>query len=300
MSDRGEGNVTTVTDEELLARQFEAHRARLRAVAYRMLGSLAEADDAVQEAWLRLTRSGAAVENLGGWLTTVVARVSVDMLRSRNARREDPLDAAVPDMLITLDEPGGPEADALHADAVSLALLVVLGSLTPPERLAFVMHDLFDLPFDEIASITGRSPAAVRQQASRARRRVRGQVPVSDPDLNRQREVIEAFFAAARDGDFDTLISLLDPQAVARSDDGTAPRLQRGPAAIARQALMFARPAAQVRPALINGAAGVIVTLGQRPISVMSFTVTRGKITEINSISDPTRLQQLNLDIPQP
>jgi RNA polymerase sigma factor (sigma-70 family) len=288
-----------MTDEELLAGQFEAHRARLRAVAYRMLGSLAEADDAVQEAWLRLTRSGTAVENLGGWLTTVIARVSVDMLRSRNARREDPLDAGVPDMLVTQDEADGPEAGALHADAVSLALLVVLGSLTPAERLAFVLHDLFGLPFGEIASIAGRSPAAVRQQASRARRRVRGQAPVPDPGLSHQRQVVEAFFAAARDGAFDTLISLLDPDAVARSDDGTRSRLLRGPAAIARQALMFANPAAQVRPALVNGAAGVIVTIGQTPVSVMSFTVTHGKIAEINSISDPARLQRLNLDMPQ-
>jgi RNA polymerase sigma-70 factor (ECF subfamily) len=299
MSDSDEGNVT-MTGEELLAGQFETHRSRLRAMAYRMLGSHAEADDAVQEAWLRLTKSGAAVENLGGWLTTVIARVSVDMLRSRNARREDPLDVLVPDMLVTLDEADGPEADALHADAVSLALLVVLGSLTPAERLAFVLHDMFDLPFDEIASIAGRSAAAVRQQASRARRRVRGHAPVPDPDLNHQRQVVKAFFAAARDGDFGTLISLLDPHAVARSDDGTGPRLLRGPAAIARQALMFANPAAQVRPALVNGAAGVIVTIGQTPVSVMSFTVTRGKIAEINSISNPARLQRLNLDIPQP
>jgi RNA polymerase sigma-70 factor (ECF subfamily) len=298
MSDRGEGNVTTVTDEELLARQFEAHRPRLRAVAYRMLGSLAEADDAVQEAWLRLTRSGAAVENLGGWLTTVIARVSVDMLRSRNARREEPLDEVVPEMTVTLQEADGPEADALHADAVSLALLVVLESLTPAERLAFVVHDMFDLPFDEIASIAGRSAAAVRQQASRALRRVR-QAPVLNPDLNRQRQVVEAFFAAAREGDFDALISLLDPRAVARSDEAAGHRLMHGPAAIARQALRFANPAAQVRPALVNGAAGVIVTIGQRPVSVMGFTITHGKIAEINSVSDPAWLQHLNLDIPQ-
>ena len=291
-----------MNENDLLAGHFEEHRPRLRAVAYRMLGSLAEAEDAVQEAWLRLSQSGSGVENLGGWLTTVVARVCLDMLRSRKVRREEPLEVHVPDMLINLDEGPGPEEEAVLADSVGLALLVVLDTLTPAERLAFVLHDMFDLPFEQIAPIVSRSSAATRQLASRARHRVRGAAPVPDPDLSLQREVVGAFFAAARGGDFDALVTVLDPEVVLRADAGpkrpSGTVVLRGPAAVARQAMMFATPAALTRPALVNGAAGVVVTVGRRPTSVMAFTVAGGKIAEINAISDPERLRRLKLDIP--
>jgi RNA polymerase sigma factor (sigma-70 family) len=291
-----------MNENDLLADQFEEHRPRLRAVAYRMLGSLAEADDAVQEAWLRLSRSGSGVENLAGWLTTVVARVCLDMLRSRKVRREEPLEVHVPDVIINLDEEPGPEEEAVLADSVGLALLVVLDTLTPAERLAFVLHDLFDLPFEQIAPIVGRSSAATRQLASRARHRVRGAAPVPDPDLSLQREVVGAFFAAARGGDFDALVTVLDPEVVLRSDGGpkhpSATTVLHGPAAVAGRAIMFAAPAALVRPALVNGAAGVVITVGRLPISVMAFTVTGGKIAEINAITDPERLRRLDLAIP--
>ena len=291
-----------MTDEDLLANRFEEHRPRLRAMAYRMLGSLAEADDAVQDAWLRLSQSRADVQNLAGWLTTVVARVCLDMLRSRKVRGEEPLEVHVPDMLINLDQGPGPEEEAMLADSVGLALLVVLDTLTPAERLAFVLHDMFDLPFEQIADIVGRGPAATRQLASRARRRVREAAPDPDPDLALQAQVVDAFFAAARGGDFEALVSVLDPEIVLRTDAGAArpvgPAVLRGPAAVAAQALMFANSARVVWPALVNGAAGVVITAGGRPVSVMAFTVVGGTIVEINTIRDPERLSRLGLAIP--
>jgi RNA polymerase sigma factor (sigma-70 family) len=290
----------TTDEDEWLAERFQEQRPHLRAVAYRMLGSLSEADDAVQEAWLRLSRSDAgAIENLGGWLTTVVARVSLNMLRARTAKREAPLEARMPDPIVSVDDGADPEHEALIADSVGLALLVVIETLAPAERLAFVLHDMFAVPFDEIASITGRSPAAARQLASRARRRVRGQAPVPDADLARQRGVVDAFFAAARDGDFDALVAVLDPDIVLRSDGGTgrpdASHVIRGARDVAGRALTFAHLAPDVRPALVNGGAGVIVAPGGRPFAVMGFTVTDGRIVEINVLADPLRLSALEL-----
>ena len=286
-------------ENEWLADRFEEHRPHLRAVAYRMLGSLAEADDAVQDTWLRLSRAGAdEVENLGGWLTTIVARVSLNMLRSRTTRREEPLEAHLPDPVVSPEPTLQPEEEALLADSVGLALLVVLDSLSPAERLAFVLHDMFDLPFEEIAPMVGRTPAAARQLASRARRRVKGaELPAPDPDLARQRGVVDAFFRAARGGDFDALVSLLDPDVVLRSDFGArrpaASRVTRGAAAVARQALLGALPTARLHPALVNGAAGVVVTVGGRPFAVLGFTVTEGRIAEIDAIADPERVQRI-------
>jgi RNA polymerase sigma factor (sigma-70 family) len=286
-------------EHEWLADRFEEHRPHLRAVAYRMLGSLAEADDAVQDTWLRLSRAGAdEVENLGGWLTTVVARVCLNMLRSRATRREEPLGPHLPDPVISPPGTLQPEEEALLADSVGLALLVVLDSLSPAERLAFVLHDMFELPFDEIAPMVGRSPTAARQLASRARRRVRGaELPAPDPDLARQRAVVDAFFLAARGGDFDTLVSLLDPDVVLRSDFGArrpaAARVTRGAAAVARQALIGALPTAHLHPALVNGAAGVVVTVDGRPFAVLGFTVTEGRIVEIDAIADPDRVRRI-------
>jgi RNA polymerase sigma factor (sigma-70 family) len=286
-------------DNDWLAERFEEHRGELRAVAYRMLGSLSEADDAVQEAWLRLSQADTSeVRNLGAWLTTVVGRVSLNILRSRRTRREDPLGPRLPDPVISPEEGTGPEQEVLLADSVGLALLVVLEMLPPAERLAFVLHDMFAVPFDEIAPILGRSPAAARQLASRARRRVRGAAPPPDRDLGRQRQVVDAFFAAARGGDFAALVKVLDPDVVLRSDVG-APAgssvVLRGAEAVARQALMFAGPSRLVRPALVNGAAGVVVTMHGRLVSVMAFTVTNGKIVAIDGLSDPDRLSQLEL-----
>jgi RNA polymerase sigma factor (sigma-70 family) len=286
-------------ERDWLADRFEEHRPRLRAVAYRMLGSLTDADDAVQDAWLRLTRAGAGeVENLGGWLTTIVARICLNMLRSRTTRREEPLDAHLPDPVISPEGPLQPEEEALLADSVGLALLVVLDSLSPAERLAFVLHDMFELPFEEIAPMVGRSPTAARQLASRARRRVRGaEVPAPDPDLARQRDVVDAFFQAARGGDFDALVALLDPDVVLRSDFGArrpaAPRVTRGAAAVASQALIGALPTAHLHPALVNGAAGVVVTVRGRPFAVLGFTVTDGRIVEIDAIADPDRVRRI-------
>jgi RNA polymerase sigma-70 factor (ECF subfamily) len=282
-----------------LVQRFEANRPRLRGVAYRILGSLSDADDAVQEAWLRLSRAGDGVDNLDAWLTTVVARVCLDVLRSRKVRRETPLEVHLPDLVITPDDGAtGPEAEALLADSVGLALLVVLDTLAPAERLAFVLHDMFDLPFDEIAPIVDRSPAAARQLASRARRRVRG-AAAPDPDLTRQRQVVDAFFAAARRGDFDALVTLLDPEVVAHADGGVKRRgasvILTGAAAVAGQALTFAQPSALVRPVLVNGAAGVVITVAGRPIAVMGFIVVNGKIAEIDSVVDPDRLDRLDL-----
>ena len=292
-----------MAEADWLAEGFERNRTRLRAVAYRMLGSFAEADDAVQEAWLRLSRSDASgVENLSGWLTTIVARVCLNVLRSRSTRREEPMGVHVPDPVISRADGTTPEDEALLADSVGLALHVVLDTLTPAERLAFVLHDMFDLPFDEIAPMVGRSPAAARQLASRARRRVRGaDVHAPDPDIARQREVVDAFFAAAHQGDFDALVAVLDPDVVLRSDGGTAhPEVSvvlHGAAAVAGQALTLAQPSALKRSALVNGAAGVVVTMGGQLYVVMGFTVSRGKIVEIDAIIDPERLRRLDLPV---
>ena len=292
-----------MAESDWLAEGFEQNRPRLKAVAYRMLGSLAEADDAVQEAWLRLSRSDASgVDNLSAWLTTIVARVCLNVLRSRNTRREEPMGVNVPDPVISRVDGTSPVDKALLADSVGLALLVVLQTLTPAERLAFVLHDMFDLPFDEIAPIVGRSPATARQLASRARRRVRGAgVQAPDPDVARQREVVDAFLAAAHQGNFDALLAVLDPDVVLRSDGGTArPDISgvlRGAAAVASGALMTARPSALERPALVNGAAGVVVTAGGQPVAVIGFTVSRGKIVEIDAVADPERLLRLDLSV---
>ena len=287
-------------DEGLLAERFQAHHARLRAVAYQMLGSLSEADDAVQEAWLRVSRAGTGgVDNLGGWLTTVVARVCLDMLRSRAARREEPLGVHLPDPVISQPDVLDPEQEALLADAVGLALLVVLDTLAPAERLAFVLHDTFAVPFEEIAAILGRSPAATRQLASRARRRVRASPARPDADLAGQQRAVDAFLAAARNGDLEALVAILDPDVVARADWGKVPvrvpTVLRGARAVAEQALAFAHRAPYGRPALVNGAAGVVVAAGARLIAVMGFTVTDGKITEIDILADPERLRHVDL-----
>ncbi len=290
-----------MAESDWLVEGFEKNRTHLRAVAYRMLGSLAEADDAVQESWLRLSRSDASgVDNLGGWLTTIVARVCLNVLRSRNTRREEPMGVHVPDPVISRADGTNPEDEALLADSVGLALQVVLETLAPAERLAFVLQDLFDLPFDEIAPMVGRSPATARQLASRARRRVRGaDVQAPEPDVARQREVVDAFFAAAHHGDLDALVAVLDPDVVLRSDGGTAHPdasvVLHGATAVAGRALMVAQPSALKRPALVNGAAGVVVTLGEQPVAVMGFTVSRGMILEIDVIIDPERLLRLDL-----
>jgi len=289
-------------DPDWLAERFEEHRTHLRAVAYRMLGSLSDADDAVQEAWLRLSRSDTSgVENLGGWLTTVVARVCLNTLRSREARREEPLGVHVPEPIVSHQAGVSPEHEALLADSVGLALLVILETLAPAERLAFVLHDMFAVPFDEIAPMVGRSPTAARQLASRARRRVQGAAPVPDADLTRQREVVDAFFAAARGGNFEALVAVLDPDVVLRSDGGVLRQgdsvVVHGARAVAEQALTFARLSPFVRPALVNGAAGVVVAPHGRPFSVMGFTVTRGKIVAIDALADPARLDQLDLTV---
>ncbi|MBP1783650.1 RNA polymerase sigma-70 factor (ECF subfamily) [Micromonospora sp. HB375] len=280
-----------------LAERFERERPRLRAVAYRLLGSLTDAEDAVQETWLRLARTDpATVDNLDAWLTTVVARASLNALRSRAARREDPLDVRLPDPVVDADDPAHA---AVLADSVGLALLVVLDTLSPAERLAFVLHDMFGVPFDEIGPLVDRSPAAARQLASRARRRVRGQAPTPDPDLTRQRAVVDAFLAAARDGDLDALIAVLHPDVVLRSDAGTARArhtvVLTGATTVAAQATTFGRLFPHARPVLVNGAAGVLVSAGDRPLSVMAFTVTGGRIAAVDVIADPRRLAALGL-----
>jgi RNA polymerase sigma-70 factor (ECF subfamily) len=294
----------TVDERDWLAARVEENRPRLRAVAYRMLGSLSEADDAVQETWLRLARSDASgVADVSRWLTTVVARVCLDMLRSRKVRREGPLDAHVPDPIVSREDGLDAEHEALLADSVGLALLVVLDTLGPAERLAFVLHDMFAVPFDEIASVVGRSPTAARQLASRARRRVQGAASPPDADLTRQRRVVDAFVAAARGGDFDALLAVLDPDIVLRGDRGAvrprASRVVRGAQAVAEQALTFARLAQRVQPVLVNGTAGVVSWLPDgRPLSVMGFTVRHGKIVEIDVLADPARLRQLDVTVP--
>ncbi len=290
-----------MAESDRLIEGFEENRTRLRAVAYRMLGSFAEADDAVQEAWLRLTKSDSReVDNLGAWLTTIVARICLNVLRTRRTRREEPLEAQLPDPIISDGDRTSPEDEALLADSVGLALQVVLDTLTPAERLAFVLHDMFDLPFDDIAPIVGRSSTSARQLASRARRRVRGaDVPTPDPDVGRQREVVDAFFAAARRGDFDALVGVLDPDIVERVDAGPArpdiTRLVRGASVVAGRAIMFDQPSARLRPVLVNGAAGVVVTVDGEPFAVMAFTVSGGRIVEIDVLADPERLNRLDV-----
>ncbi|MEV6953431.1 sigma-70 family RNA polymerase sigma factor [Streptomyces sp. NPDC051183] len=297
----------TVDESLLLAARFEEHRAHLQAVAYRMLGSISEAEDAVQDTWLRFDRTDTSdVENLGGWLTTVAARVCLNLLRSRETRREDSLDESrepggsrMPDPLITRGEVIDPEQEVLLADSVGLALMVVLESLAPAERLAFVLHDMFAVPFDEIATLLDKTPAATRQLASRARRRVQGQAPPPDPDLTRQRQVVNAFFAATRDGDFEALVAVLDPDVVLRSDGGVARSgltvVLNGARTVAGQAVTFSSVAPFARPALINGAAGVTVVVEGRPMSIMAFIVADGKILAIDVIADPHRLRGFGL-----
>lgn len=287
--------------QEWLARQFEEHRPHLRAVAYRMLGSLSEADDAVQDAWLRLSRADTSqVENLRGWLTTIVARVALNTLRARNTRRERPLDVHVPDPIIDPADGTDPEHEALLADSVGLALLVVLETLTPAERLAFVLHDMFALPFEQIAPIVERSPEATRQLASRARRRVRTAAPaVPDADLTAQWEVVEAFLAAARDGDFDALVAVLDPDVVLRADGGRTGLSHhvQGAETVAGQALSWSRVDLTMRRALVNGAAGIVAFLHGRPFSIAAVTIRNGKIAELDFLADPERIAQLDLTV---
>jgi RNA polymerase sigma factor (sigma-70 family) len=284
-------------DRDWLATRFQEHRSHLRAVAYRMLGSVPEAEDALQEAWLRVARADAsAVRNMREWLTTVVGRVCLNILRSRRSRPEGHA-AHVPDPLVSFDESVDPEHEALLADAVGLALLVVLDELAPAERLAFVLHDMFAVPFDDIGALLDRSPVAARQLASRARRRVRGS-PEPDADLARQREVVGAFFAASRDGDFDALVAVLDPDVELRIDGGVlredASLFLRGADDVAGHTATYARLFRFVRPALVNGAAGAVVAPRGRPFSVMAFTVTNGKIAAIDALLDPERLALLD------
>jgi RNA polymerase sigma-70 factor, ECF subfamily len=288
-----------IDDDEWLARRFEQHRIHLRAVAYRMLGSLTEADDAVQNAWERVNRAGADdVDNFQAWLTTVVARVCLNMLRARNAHPEEPLDAHIPDPIVSRSDGPDPEDEVLLADSVGLALQIVIDTLGPAERLAFVLHDMFHLSFDEVATMVGRSPQATRQLASRGRRRIKGaQIHTPERDLARQRAVVDAFFAAGRAGDFDALAALLDPDVVARADLGPngprGPRVFHGAATVARQARLGANAAAVIHPVLINGAAGVIITLHGQPLALMAFTVAGNKIVELDVIADPDRIAGL-------
>ncbi|MFJ4974791.1 RNA polymerase sigma factor SigJ [Streptomyces coeruleorubidus] len=290
-----------MTDSKELAERFEEHRGRLKAVAYRMLGSLAEAEDAVQEAWLKLGRTDAGdIHNLGGWLTTVTGRVCLDLLRSRTARREEPMDDTfVPDPVLRPLSQIDPEQEVLHADEVGLALLVVLENLEPAERLAFVLHDMFAVPFDDIAPIVERSPAATRQLASRARRRVRGATPAAEPDLGRQKEVLDAFLAASRGGDFEALLALLHPDVVLRADSGALVRgaavskALQGAKAVAEQALMFARFAQSAELVLVNGSVGVVNAPQGHVQSVMGVTIADGRITGMYILADPERLERL-------
>ncbi|MER7586493.1 RNA polymerase sigma factor SigJ [Micromonospora sp. NPDC127501] len=287
--------------DNVLAVQFQGHRPHLKAVAYRMLGSLTDAEDAVQEAWLRLARTDANdIDNLAGWLTTVVGRVCLDMLRARKARREEPMEDRLPDPVVSRETSTDPEQQALLADSVGLALLVVLESLTPAERLAFVLHDMFGLPFEQIAPIVDRTPVAAKKLASRARQRVRGATPSPDPDLTGQRRVVDAFLTAARGGDFDSLLAILDPDVVLRADGGVlngGMKTLRGAAAVAGQLATFQRMSttSHTRPALINGIAGLVNTVDGRLISVMSFTVADGRLAAIDILSDPDRLARLDL-----
>jgi RNA polymerase sigma-70 factor (ECF subfamily) len=302
MMDR-DGGTGSMPIPERLAEQFEEHRPHVRAVAYRMLGSVSEAEDAVQETWIRLSRTDVSgVDNLRGWLTTVVARVCLDMLRTRVSRREDPLDVHVPDPILARAirrEDEGPEADAMLADSVGLALLVVLEKLEPAERLAFVLHDVFAMTFEEIAPVVDRSVVATRQLASRARRRVQGQAPTSDADLRKQRPVVDAFLAAVRDGDFEALVAVLDPEIVLRADGGAVKgmsRLVRGARAVAAQAATFSKLGLSEQVVLVNGNIGLV---SRRPdgrlFSVIGFTIAGGKVVEIDILADPERLGRLDL-----
>jgi RNA polymerase sigma-70 factor (ECF subfamily) len=284
-----------VDDRDWLAERFEQDRARLHSVAYRMLGSLSEADDAVQEAWIRLARSDAgAIENLSGWLTTVVGRVCLDMLRSRRTRREDPLEVHVPDPIVEPISASDPEQEAVLADSVGIALLLVLDTLSPAERLAFVLHDMFDVPFQDIAHLLDRSTDATKMLASRARRRLRSAPGEPDADRDQQRRVVDAFFAAARGGDLEALVNVLAPDVVLRAEGGPGrPHFNayvRGAEGVARRAMTFANPKAVLHPALVNGAAGVVVTVNGHPFSIMSFTVVGGRIAAIDGIADPDRM----------
>ncbi|MFE0042373.1 sigma-70 family RNA polymerase sigma factor [Streptomyces albireticuli] len=297
-----------MSEKDVLARRFEEHRPHLRAVAYRMLGSLGEAEDAVQEAWFKLNRSDTSgVENLAGWLTTVVGRVCLDMLRSRATRREEPLEdeegrVRLPDPVLSGPDGPDPEREILLADSVGLALMIVLQELGPAERLAFVLHDMFAVPFDEIAPVLGRTPASARQLASRARRRVQGAAPAPDTDpaaaLAERRTVVDAFLTAARGGDFEALVAVLDPEIVARSDGGALlpSALRRGAAEVASQAITFARFAEAARPALVNGTPGVVAIAQGRVMSVMSFTVRDGKVTALDILTDPERLAGIDVE----
>ncbi|MFI9173912.1 RNA polymerase sigma factor SigJ [Streptomyces lincolnensis] len=291
-----------MNETDLLADRFEEHRGRLRAVAYRMLGSTAEAEDAVQETWLKLSRTDVAeIRNLGAWLTTVTGRVCLDLLRSRTTRREDPLDDTfVPDPVIRPLTRTDPEEEVLRADSVGLALLVVLETLEPAERLAFVLHDMFAVPFDDIAPIVDRSPAATRQLAGRARRRVQGATPSSEPDPGRRREVLDAFLAASRAGEFEALLAVLHPDIVLRADSGTlvgaaASKVVRGARAVAEQALLFREFAPHAHLVLINGEPGFVNIVDGRIQSVMGVTVADGRITEMYILADPERLATLDL-----
>jgi RNA polymerase sigma factor (sigma-70 family) len=287
-----------MSQQQWMAEQFEEQRPHLRAVAYRMLGSLSEAEDAVQDAWLRLSRADASeVENMRAWLTTIVARVALNMLRARRTRREQPLEAHLPDPILQPADSTDPEQEALLADSVGLALLVVLETLTPAERLAFVLHDMFAVPFDEIAPIVERSPEATRQLASRARRRVRGAAPVPDADLNAQWEVVEAFLSAARKGDFEALLAVLDPDIVLRVDGGRTGLTKhvQGAEAVATQAQLWARVDLTMHRVLVNGAAGIVSFLRGRPFSVGTGTIRNGRIVELDFLVDPERLAQLDL-----
>jgi RNA polymerase sigma-70 factor (ECF subfamily) len=284
--------------QEIALTEFEQHRGHLRAVAYRMVGSISEADDAVPATWQRYERADTSeVENLRGWLTTVVSRVCLNLLRSRAAKREVSLELHVPDPIVSRATGVDPEHEAIVADSIGLALLVVLDTLGPAERLAFVLHDLFSVPFDEIAPIVGREPAAARQLASRARRRVQGANVIPDPDLGRQRAAVDAFFAASRNGDFDALVAILDPVVVVRSDlTGLQPaHAIRGAEAVASSALTYSQLAPFVRPALINGVAGVVVAPEGRPVSIMAFTVIDGRVAQIDALVDPDRLARVDL-----
>jgi RNA polymerase sigma-70 factor (ECF subfamily) len=289
-----------MTDQQWLAERFEQQRPRLRAVAYRMLGSLNEADDAVQEAWLRASRADTdEVADLAAWLTTIVARVALNLLRARRTRREQPLDVHLPDPIVDREDGTDPEHEALLADSVGLALLVVLETLSPGERLAFVLHDMFAVPFDEIAPIVERTPEATRQLASRARRRVRGTLPNADVPLAEQWKVVDAFMAAAREGDFDALVAVLDPEVVLRADGGLSGLSHgaRGSEAVARQAKLWARTSLTVRRALVNGAAGLVAMRDGRPFSVGAFTIRGGKVVELDFLLDPERLARLDLRV---
>jgi RNA polymerase sigma factor (sigma-70 family) len=290
-------------ERDWLTERFQQHRPHLRAVAYRMLGSVTEADDALQEAWLRTRgQDPGGVENMQAWLTTVVGRVCLNMLRSRRARREDEFsDVHVPDPVVAFSDSFDPEQEALLADSVGLALLVVLDALTPAERLAFVLHDVFGVPFADVATVLDRSDAAAQQLASRARRRLRN-VPEPDHDLRRQREIVDAFFAAARDGDFEALIRVLDQDVVLRIDGGKQRRgasvVLRGAEALARHTARYASLYPDVVPALVNGTAGAVIAPSRRPFAVMAFTITNGRISAVDALLDPERLEQLDLPIP--